>query len=92
MDSLPIALATALLAIPLAFVTVWIMRGMAKLHALLAVELLGRYEGAPQRAGRNPRILVIRGAFLRQLRGVCMTPAIRAHVRAPDEEERWPLA
>ncbi len=42
-DSLPVALATALLAIPLAFVTVWIMRGMAKLHASLAVELLGRY-------------------------------------------------
>jgi hypothetical protein len=41
--SLPIALATSLLAIPLAFVTVWIMRGMAKLHASLAVELLGRY-------------------------------------------------
>jgi hypothetical protein len=41
--SLPIALATALLAIPLAFVTVWVMRGMAKLHASLAVELLGRY-------------------------------------------------
>jgi hypothetical protein len=42
-NSLPVALATALLAIPLAFMTVWIMRGMAKLHASLAVELLGRY-------------------------------------------------
>jgi hypothetical protein len=42
-NSLPVALATALLAIPLAFVTVWVMRGMAKLHASLAVELLGRY-------------------------------------------------
>jgi hypothetical protein len=41
--SLPTAFASALLAIPLAFVTVWVMRGMAKLHASLAVELLGRY-------------------------------------------------
>jgi hypothetical protein len=41
--SLPLAFASALLAIPLAFVTVWVMRGMAKLHASLAVELLGRY-------------------------------------------------
>ena len=42
-NSLPVAFATALLAIPMAFVTVWVMRGMAKLHASLAVELLGRY-------------------------------------------------
>lgn len=42
-DTLPLAFVTALLAIPLAFVTVWLMRGMAKLHASLAVELLGRY-------------------------------------------------
>ena len=42
-DTLPEALGTALLAIPLAFVTVWVIRGMAKLHASLAVELLGRY-------------------------------------------------
>ena len=41
--TLPVAIATALLAIPLAWVTVWLMRGMAKLHASLAVELLGRY-------------------------------------------------
>jgi hypothetical protein len=42
-SSLPVALASALLAIPLAWVTVWTIRGMAKLHASLAVELLGRY-------------------------------------------------
>jgi hypothetical protein len=42
-DSLPLAFASALLAIPLAFVTVWVMRGMATLHASLAVELLGRH-------------------------------------------------
>ena len=41
--ALPLALASALLAIPLAFVTVWVLRGMAKVHASLAVELLGRY-------------------------------------------------
>jgi hypothetical protein len=41
--SLPVALATALLAIPTAWITAWLMRGMAKLHASLAVELLGRY-------------------------------------------------
>ena len=41
--TLPVAIATAFLAIPLAWVTVWLMRGMAKLHASLAVELLGRY-------------------------------------------------
>jgi hypothetical protein len=39
----PVALASALLAIPLAWITVWTLRGMAKLHASLAVELLGRY-------------------------------------------------
>jgi putative sensor protein len=42
-SSLPVALASALLAIPLAWITVWTLRGMAKLHASLAVELLGRY-------------------------------------------------
>jgi hypothetical protein len=42
-DTLPEALATAFVAIPLAWVTAWLMRGMAKLHASLAVELLGRY-------------------------------------------------
>ena len=41
--TLPVAIATALLASPLAWVTVWLLRGMAKLHASLAVELLGRY-------------------------------------------------
>ena len=41
--TLPVAIATAFLAIPLAWVTVWLTRGMAKLHASLAVELLGRY-------------------------------------------------
>ena len=42
-DTLPWALITALLAVPLAFVTVWIVRGLAQFHASLAVELLGRY-------------------------------------------------
>jgi hypothetical protein len=41
--SLPVAFATAPLAIPTAWITVWLLRGMAKLHASLAVELLGRY-------------------------------------------------
>jgi hypothetical protein len=41
--SFPIALASAFLAIPLAWIGVWIIRGMAKLHASLAVEFLGRY-------------------------------------------------
>ncbi len=39
--SLPVALATALLALPLGLVTVYALRGMAKLHASLAAELLG---------------------------------------------------
>jgi hypothetical protein len=42
-DTLQEACATAFLAVPLAFVTVWLLRGMAKFHASLAVELLGRY-------------------------------------------------
>ena len=42
-DTLLEALATAFLAIPLAFITVWTLRGMAKFHASLAVEFLGRY-------------------------------------------------
>jgi hypothetical protein len=42
-SSLPIALGTALLAVPFGWLTVWLMRGMAKLHASLAVEFLGRY-------------------------------------------------
>ena len=31
-----------ILAIPAGFITVWVLRGMAKFHASLAVELLGR--------------------------------------------------
>jgi hypothetical protein len=42
-DSLPLAFASALLAIPLAWVTVYALRGMARVHAALAAELLGRY-------------------------------------------------
>lgn len=41
-DTLPEAFLTAFLAIPLAFITVWVLRGMAKFHASLVVELLGR--------------------------------------------------
>jgi len=41
-DTLPKAVASAFLAIPLYFVTVWLLRGMAKVHASLVVELLGR--------------------------------------------------
>ena len=41
--NLPVALLTATLAIPTAWITAWVLRGMAKLHASLAVELLGRY-------------------------------------------------
>src|SRR3954452_20780300 len=41
--SLPIAFASAFLAIPLAWIAVWVIRGMAKLHASLAVDFLGRY-------------------------------------------------
>jgi hypothetical protein len=33
---------TAFLALPLAFVTAWLLRGMAKFHASLVVEFLGR--------------------------------------------------
>ena len=40
--SLPVAFASAFLAIPLAWIAVWVIRGMAKFHASLAVELLGR--------------------------------------------------
>ena len=42
-DTLLEAVGSAFLAIPLGVVTVWVLRGMAKLHASLAVELLGRY-------------------------------------------------
>lgn len=42
-DSLPWALITASLAIPLAWVTPWVLRGLAKFHASLAAELLGRH-------------------------------------------------
>ena len=41
-DSLPWAIITAFLAAPLAWVSVWVVRGLAKFHASLAVELLGR--------------------------------------------------
>jgi putative sensor protein len=41
-DTLPEALGTALLAIPAAWITAWVLRGMAKFHASLAVEFLGR--------------------------------------------------
>jgi hypothetical protein len=41
-DTMPEALGTALLAVPAGIVTVWILRGMAKFHASLAVEFLGR--------------------------------------------------
>ncbi|MDA0170868.1 sensor domain-containing protein [Solirubrobacter taibaiensis] len=42
-DTLIEAVLTAWLFIPLGFITVWVLRGMAKFHASLAVELLGRY-------------------------------------------------
>jgi hypothetical protein len=41
-DTLPWAIVTAFLAAPLAWVSVWIIRGLAKFHASLAAELLGR--------------------------------------------------
>jgi len=41
-DTLLEAVGTSFLAIPLAFITVWTLRGMAKFHASLAVEFLGR--------------------------------------------------
>ena len=41
-DTLTEAIGTAFLAVPLAWITVWLLRGMAKLHASLAVEFLGR--------------------------------------------------
>ena len=42
-DSLPWAISAAFLAIPAGFITAWVLRGMAKFHASLAAELLGRY-------------------------------------------------
>lgn len=42
-DTLPEALMSLFLVLPLGWVTAWLLRGMAKLHASLAVELLGRY-------------------------------------------------
>ena len=42
-DTLPWAIISAFLAVPLGWITVWILRGLAKFHASLAVELLGRY-------------------------------------------------
>jgi len=41
-DTLVKAIASAWLAVPLWFVTVWVLRAMAKIHASLAVEFLGR--------------------------------------------------
>jgi hypothetical protein len=41
-DTLLEAVGTAFLALPLAFVTVWLLRGMARFHASLVVEFLGR--------------------------------------------------
>jgi hypothetical protein len=41
--SLPWALISALAAVPAWFVTVWALRAMAKFHASVAAELLGRY-------------------------------------------------
>jgi len=41
-DSLPWALMTSTLAIPLAIITVFVLRATARFHASLAVELLGR--------------------------------------------------
>ena len=41
-DTLVEAIGTAFLAIPAGFITVWVLRGMAKFHASLAVEFLGR--------------------------------------------------
>jgi hypothetical protein len=41
-DSLPWALVTSALAVPLGIITVYALRFMARLHASLAVELLGR--------------------------------------------------
>jgi hypothetical protein len=48
-DTLPLALATALLAIPLAWITAWVLRGLAIFHASLAVEFLGRRRGSAAR-------------------------------------------
>jgi Putative sensor len=42
-DTLLEAIGVAWLALPLGFITVWVLRGLAKFHASLAVELLGRY-------------------------------------------------
>jgi hypothetical protein len=41
-DSLPWALVTSLLALPLSVITVFVLRGLARFHASLVVELLGR--------------------------------------------------
>ena len=43
MDTLIEAVLAAWVALPLGFITVWVLRGLAKFHASLAVELLGRY-------------------------------------------------
>ena len=41
-DTLVEAVGSAFLALPLAFLTAWVLRGLAKFHASLAVEFLGR--------------------------------------------------
>ena len=41
-DSLPWALLTSLLALPLSVITVYVLRVMARFHSSLVVELLGR--------------------------------------------------
>jgi hypothetical protein len=41
-DTLPLALGTALLALPLAVMTRYVLRGLARFHASLVVEFLGR--------------------------------------------------
>jgi hypothetical protein len=41
-DSLSSAVLSALLAVPIGFVTVHVLRGLARFHASLVVELLGR--------------------------------------------------
>ena len=40
-DTLPLAILSAFLAVPAGFVSVYLLRGMTRLHAALAVELLG---------------------------------------------------
>lgn len=42
-DTLVEAIGVAWLALPLGFITIWVLRGLAKFHASLVVELLGRH-------------------------------------------------